>query len=45
MLSICYRDIVLFRFDDRIRTVYFLAEEEIEVIVSPDGNWRFLDAA
>jgi hypothetical protein len=44
MLSICYRDIVLFRFDDQIGTVYILAGEAIEVIVSPDGNWRFIDA-
>ena len=44
MLSICYRDIVLFRFDDQIGTVYSLAGEAIEVIISLDGNWRLLNA-
>ncbi len=44
MLSNCYRNIELFRFDDQTRIVYIFASEELEVVVLSDGNWSFLDA-
>ncbi|MEG4282632.1 hypothetical protein QUB68_05855 [Microcoleus sp. A006_D1] len=44
MLSNCYRDIQLFRFSDRTGVVFIFAGEELQIIVSPNGDWRFLDA-
>lgn len=45
MLSTTYRNIELFRFDEKTQIVYIFAGEEIQIIVDPDGNWRFLNAA
>ncbi len=44
MLSNYYRDIHLFRFDDRTEIVFILARVELQIIVAPSGYWRFLDA-
>ncbi len=44
MLSNCYRDIQLFRFDDQTGIAFIFAGEEIQIIVPPNGLWRFLDA-
>ena len=44
MLSNCYRNIELFRFDDQTIIVYIFASEELQVVVFSDGSWRFLDA-
>ena len=41
-LSNCYRDIVLFQFNERTRIVYILAGDDLEIEVSRDGNWSFL---
>jgi hypothetical protein len=43
MLSNCYRDIQLFRFDDQTGEVYIFAGDELQIIVSRNGLWRFLD--
>ncbi|MFN6500171.1 MAG: DUF6888 family protein [Nostoc sp. DedQUE01] len=43
MLSNTYKDIHLFRFQIQTRDVYILAGENIEIIVSSSGLWRFLN--
>ncbi|MFQ4142555.1 DUF6888 family protein [Chlorogloeopsis sp. ULAP02] len=43
MLSNTYRDIHLFRFDIQTREIYILAGENLQIIVPPSGNWRFLN--
>ncbi len=43
MLSNLYRDIKLFRFNDKIGQVYILAGDSIEIIVYPYGGWEFID--
>ncbi|WP_390370022.1 DUF6888 family protein [Crinalium epipsammum] len=44
MLSNSYRNIELFRFDDETGIVFILAGEDIQIIIPPNGRWRFLDA-
>ena len=44
MLSNYYRNIELFRFDDQSGIVFIFAGEELQIIVPPNGLWRFLDA-
>jgi hypothetical protein len=36
-----YQTVQLVRIDERTRDVVILAGEEIEIIVSPNGKWRF----
>jgi hypothetical protein len=43
MLSNYYRDIQIFRFDDQTGVVFIFAGEELQIIVPPNGAWRFLD--
>lgn len=43
MLSNCYRDIQVFRFDDRNGEVYIFAGDELQLIIFPSGNWSFVD--
>lgn len=45
MLSNLYQDIRLFRFDRQTGDVFILAGtgDELEIIVAPNGFWRFLD--
>jgi hypothetical protein len=45
MLSSGFQPIHLFRYDPQTQTVYVLAgvAEGIEVIVYPNGQWRFAD--
>ncbi|WP_413199329.1 DUF6888 family protein [Nostoc piscinale] len=45
MLSNTYRSIELFRFDDQTKIVFIFVNEEIQIIVPPDGNWRFFNAS
>lgn len=40
-LSNCYLDIHLFRFNDQAGYVFILAGDELQIIVFPDGLWRF----
>lgn len=44
MLSNSYRNIELFRFDNQTGVVFIFAGEELQIIVFPNGLWRFLDA-
>jgi hypothetical protein len=43
MLSNYYRDISLFRFDLPSGNIYILAAETMEILISRDGIWRFID--
>jgi hypothetical protein len=43
MLSNGYRDIHLFRYNPQKGYVYILAGETLEVIVTRNGEWRFID--
>ena len=43
MLSTCYRNIELFRFSTQTGIVFIFAGEDLQIIVSANGNWRFLD--
>jgi len=45
MLSNCYRDIQLFRFDEQTGDVFILAGDELQIIVPPNESWRFVDEA
>jgi hypothetical protein len=42
MLSDLYRDIHLFRFDPLVVNIYILAQENIEIVIYPAGNWEFV---
>ncbi|WP_410503802.1 DUF6888 family protein [Leptolyngbya sp. 7M] len=42
MLSNCYREILLFRFNDRTGTIYILAGNDLQVEIYRDGTWSFL---
>jgi len=43
MLSNYYRDIQLFRFNERTGVVYILATDELQVVIFQDGIWEFID--
>ena len=43
MLSSYYRDIQLFRFNAQTREVYIFVNDQIQIIVSSNGLWRFLN--
>ncbi|WP_442947409.1 DUF6888 family protein [Nostoc sp.] len=43
MLSNLYKDIRLFRFDDKTGQVYILAGDELQVIVLNNGIWDFVN--
>ncbi|WP_442936337.1 DUF6888 family protein [Nostoc sp.] len=43
MLSNLYKDIRLFRFDDKTGQVYMLAGDELQVIVLSNGIWDFVN--
>jgi len=36
-----YAPIYVVRIDERIGEVFILAGEEIEVLIPPDGQWRY----
>jgi hypothetical protein len=36
-----YQSIQLIRIDDRTKDLLILVGEEIEIVVSPNGKWRF----
>lgn len=44
MLSNLYRDVQIFRFDPQTGVVFIFAGKELQVIVPPNGFWRFLSA-
>ncbi|WP_442949222.1 DUF6888 family protein [Nostoc sp.] len=43
MLSNLYKDIRLFRFDDKTGQVYILAGDELQIIVLSNGIWDFVN--
>ncbi|WP_442947804.1 DUF6888 family protein [Nostoc sp.] len=43
MLSNLYKDIRLFRFDDKTGQVYILAGDELQVIVLNNRIWNFVN--
>ena len=43
MLSNLYKDIRLFRFDDKTGEVYILSADELQIIVYPNGEWEFVN--
>ncbi|KAM3101917.1 DUF6888 family protein [Phormidesmis sp. 146-12] len=44
-LSNCYRDIEIFRFNDQKSYVFIMAGEELQILVFPNGFWRFINEA
>jgi hypothetical protein len=42
MLSNYYRNIELFRFNERAGEIYILASEELQIIIPHNGVWRFV---
>ncbi len=44
MLSSTYRNVELFRFDDKTGVVFVFAGEELQILVPLNGRWRFLNA-
>lgn len=38
-----YTNISLIRLDERTKRVYFLAGEEIELLILENGEWRFVE--
>ncbi|MGB6298709.1 MAG: hypothetical protein WBF90_21350 [Rivularia sp. (in: cyanobacteria)] len=40
--SMLYQTISLIRIDERTKRVYFLAGEEIELLILENGDWRFV---
>jgi len=42
MLSSYYRDIELFRFNERTGDIYIFSSEELQIIISHNGVWRFV---
>jgi hypothetical protein len=43
MLSNLYKDIRLFRFDEKTGEVYILAADELQIIVYPNSEWEFVN--
>jgi hypothetical protein len=39
MLSNAYREIQLFRFSDQTGEIYIFASEELQMVITRDGNW------
>jgi hypothetical protein len=42
MLSSYYRNIELFRFNERTGEIYVFASEELQIIIPQSGIWRFV---
>lgn len=43
MLSNSYRDISLFRFNEKKKYIFIMAGEELQILVFPNGSWRFIN--
>jgi hypothetical protein len=43
MLSNCYRDIQIFRYSPSSRVLHVFANDALQIVITPDGKWRFLD--
>ncbi|WP_448572614.1 DUF6888 family protein [Trichothermofontia sp.] len=42
MLSSYYRNVELFRFNERSGDIYIFASEELQILIPQDGRWRFV---
>ncbi|WP_200892507.1 DUF6888 family protein [Aliterella atlantica] len=42
MLSNLYRDIVVFRYEASTKEIYILTAGDIQIVISPAGQWRFI---
>jgi len=42
-LSNFYQEIQLFRFSDITGNIFILASDELQILVFPDGTWRFVN--
>jgi len=42
MLSNGYKEIHLFRFDEKTGDVFILAGNDIQIVIPPTGEWYFL---
>jgi hypothetical protein len=42
MLSNGYKDIQLFRFDEKTGEVFILAGNDIQIVIPQNGEWYFL---
>ncbi|PSB28498.1 DUF6888 family protein [Stenomitos frigidus] len=45
MRSNYYRDIQLFRYNSHSGIIYIFANDELQIVIPRNGNWRFLDEA
>ena len=43
MVSNSFLDIHLIRFNEIKGYIYILAGDEMEILIFPEGNWRFID--
>lgn len=47
MFSNYYSSIQIFRYEERQKTIFILAEnqrqEELQIVIYPNGRWRFID--
>jgi hypothetical protein len=43
MLSNSFKDIKLFRFDDKIGYIYILAGDSMDIIIDSYGEWGFIN--
>ncbi|NEP79059.1 MAG: hypothetical protein F6K39_13335 [Okeania sp. SIO3B3] len=41
MLSNSYKDIHLFRFDEKLGNVFILVDDNIQIMILPSGEWYF----
>ncbi|WP_407682278.1 DUF6888 family protein [Pseudocalidococcus azoricus] len=44
-LSNMYQEIKLFRFNELTSEIYILAGDEIEILITTHGRWRFVNEA
>ena len=40
-LTLMYRSIAIVCFDEKSRSIFILAGDETEILIYPDGQWRF----
>ena len=43
MLSNCFRDIQVFRYNPQERYIFILAGDNLQILVFPNGIWRFIN--
>jgi len=40
-LTLMYRSLSIVCFDEKSRSIFILAGDETEILIYPDGQWRF----